>query len=58
MMKKQGRPPKRCVTGKMRSLGAAKRESTLGVERRFHDGLDTHAENSYLPFRKREGAMQ
>ena len=58
LMKKQGRTPKRFITDKLRSYGAAKREIAPGVEHRSHKGLNNRAENSNLPFRKRERAMQ
>lgn len=58
LMKKQGRTPKRFITDKLRSYGAAKREIAPGVEHRSHKGLNDRAENSHLPFRKRERAMQ
>ena len=58
LMKKQGRTPKRFITDKLRSYGAAKREIAPRVEHRSHKGLNNRAENSHLPFRKRERAMQ
>ena len=58
LMKKQGRTPKRFITDKLRSYGAAKREIAPGVEHRSHKDLNNRAENSHLPFRKRERAMQ
>ena len=58
LMKKQGRTPKRFITDKLRSYGAAKREIAPGVEHRSHKGLNNHAEKSHLQFRKRERAMQ
>lgn len=58
VIKKQGRTPKRFITDKLRSYGAAKREIAPGVEHRSHKGLNSRAENSHLPFRKRERAMQ
>ena len=58
LMKKHGRVPKRFITDKLRSYGAAKREIAPGVEHRSHKGLNNRAENSHLPFRKRERAMQ
>ena len=50
--------PKRIITDKLRSYGAAKRELTPGLEHRAHKGLNNRAENSHLPFRKRERCMQ
>ena len=58
LMKKQGRVPKRFITDKLRSYDAAKREIAPGVQHRSHKGLNNRAENSHLPFRKRERAMQ
>ncbi|SFD27720.1 IS6 family transposase [Tropicimonas isoalkanivorans] len=50
--------PKRIVTDKLRSYGAAKRDVAPGLEHRSHKGLNNRAENSHLPFRKRERCMQ
>ena len=58
LMKKHSCTPKRFITDKLRSYGAAKREIAPGVEHRSHKGLNNRAENSHLPFRKRERAMQ
>jgi len=58
LMKKYRCAPKRFITDKLRSYGAAKREVAPGVEHRSHKGLNNRAENSHLPFRKRERAMQ
>jgi putative transposase len=58
LMNRQERSPKRFITDKLRSYGAAKREIAPGVEHRSHKGLNNRAENSHLPFRKRERAMQ
>ncbi len=58
LMKRHRRIPKRFITDKLRSYGTAKREIALGVEHRSHKGLNNRAENSHLPFRKRERAMQ
>lgn len=58
LMNRQRRTPKRFITDKLRSYGAAKREIAPGVEHRSHKGLNNRAENSHLPFRKRERAMQ
>lgn len=57
LMKRQERAPKRFITDKLRSYGAAKREIAPCVEQRSHKGLNNRAENSHLPFRKRERAM-
>jgi putative transposase len=58
LLKEQARTPKRFITDKLRSYGAAKREIAPGVDHRLHKGLNNRAENSHLPFRKRERAMQ
>lgn len=58
LMKKQGRTPKRFITDKLRSFGAAKREIAPSVEHRSHKGLNNRAENSHLPFQMRKRAMQ
>jgi putative transposase len=50
--------PKRIITDKLRSYGAAKREVVPGLDHWSHKGLNNRAENSHLPFRKRERAMQ
>lgn len=54
LLKKQGHAPKRMVTDKLRSYGAAKRQIIPHVDYRSHNGLNNRAENSNLPFRKRE----
>ncbi|MBY5413573.1 IS6 family transposase, partial [Rhizobium leguminosarum] len=58
LLKKQGLSPKRIVTDKLRSYGAAKRDVMPGVEHRSHEGLNNRAENSHVPLRKRERMMQ
>ncbi|WP_286160617.1 DDE-type integrase/transposase/recombinase, partial [Rhizobium sp. Root651] len=50
--------PKRIVTDKLRSYGAAKRDVMPAIEHRSHKGLSNRAENSHLPLRKRERVMQ
>lgn len=50
--------PKRIMTDKLRSYGAAKREVAPGLDHCAHKGPNNRAENSHLPFRKRERAMQ
>ena len=52
LMRKHSCTPKRFITDKLRTYGAAKREGTPGVEHRSHKGLNNRAENSHLPFRK------
>ncbi|MGR8964194.1 IS6 family transposase [Rhizobium leguminosarum] len=58
LMKKQGYLPKRIVTDKLRSYGAARRHVMPTVEHRSHKGLNNRAENSHLRLRKRERIMQ
>jgi len=57
-LKKQGLSPKRIVSGKLRSYGAARRDVMPDVEHRSHKGLNNRAENSHVPLRKRERMMQ
>jgi putative transposase len=49
--------PRVIITDKLRSYGAAKRESFPGVEHRQHRYLNTRAENSHQPTRPRERRM-
>ena len=58
LLKKQGAVPKRMITDKLRSYGAARRQVIPDVEHRSHKGLNNRAENSHLPLRKRERTMQ
>ena len=58
LLKKQGRVPKRIVTDKLRSYGAARRDVMPAIEHRSHKGLNNRAENSHVPLRKRERIMQ
>lgn len=58
LLKKQGLAPKRIITDKLRSYGAARRQVMAHVEHRSHKGLNNRAENSHLPFRKRERTRQ
>ncbi|EJJ26190.1 transposase [Rhizobium sp. CF142] len=58
LLKKQGLTPKRIITDKLRSYGAAKRDVMPMVEHRSHKGLNNRAENSHLPLRKRERVMR
>jgi putative transposase len=58
LLKKQGMTPKRMITDKLRSYGAARRQIMPSVEHRSHKGLNNRAENSHVPLRKRERAMQ
>jgi putative transposase len=58
LMKQQGMAPRRIITDKLPSYGAARRQVMSGVEHRSHKGLNNRAENSHLPLRKRESIMQ
>jgi putative transposase len=58
LLKNQGMLPKRMITDKLRSYGAARRQIIPGVEHCSHKGLNNRAENSHLPLRKRERMMQ
>ena len=58
LMKRYGFVPKRIITDKLRSYGAAKADVAPGLDHWSHKGLNIRAENSHLPFRKRERTMQ
>jgi putative transposase len=58
LMKKQGMVPKRIITDKLPSYGAARRQVIPRVEHRSHKSLNNRAENSHLPLRKRERMVQ
>jgi putative transposase len=58
LLRKQGLAPKRIVTDKLGSHGAAKKDILPAAEHRSHKGLNNRAENSHLPVRKREKLMQ
>jgi putative transposase len=58
LLKKQGMAPRRMITDKLRSYGAAKRQIMPDIEHRSHKGLNNRAENSHLLLRKRERVMQ
>ncbi|WP_137136552.1 IS6 family transposase [Rhizobium sp. FKY42] len=58
LLKKQGIAPKRMITDKLRSYGAARRQVMPHVEHRSHNGLNNRSENSHMPLRKRERMMQ
>jgi putative transposase len=51
LLKKQGMAPKRLITDKLRSYGAAKKQIMAHVEHRSHKGLNNRAENSHVPLR-------
>src|SRR5215211_45824 len=58
LLKKQGCPPRRLITDKLGSYAAAQSQIMPDVEHRSHKGLNNRAENSHLPFRRRERARQ
>jgi putative transposase len=58
LLKKQGCLPRRIITDKLGSYAAARRQLMPAVEHRSHKGLNNRAENSHLPLRRRERAMQ
>ena len=58
LLKKQGIAPKRMITDKLRSYGAAHRQIMPNVDHRSHKGLNNCADNSHVPLRKRERMMQ
>jgi putative transposase len=58
LLNKQGVAPKRIVTDKLGSYAAARRKLIPAVEHRSPKGLNNRAENSHLPFRRRERSMQ
>jgi putative transposase len=58
LLKKQGLAPRRMITDKLRSYGAARQQVMPAVEHRAHKGLNNRAENSHVPLRKRERVMQ
>ncbi|GLK82708.1 IS6 family transposase [Ancylobacter defluvii] len=58
LLKKQGCAPRRMITDKLGSYAAARRQIMPAIEHRAHKGLNNRAENSHLPLRKRERAMQ
>lgn len=58
LLKRQGCPPRRIITDKLGSYAAARRQIMPGIEHRSHKGLNSRAESSHLPVRKRERMMQ
>jgi putative transposase len=58
LLRKQGCPPRRMITDKLGSYAAARRQIMPEVEHRSHKGLNNRAENSHLPFRRRERVMK
>ncbi|GBQ32439.1 transposase [Gluconacetobacter sacchari DSM 12717] len=58
LLRQQGARPKRMVTDKLGSCGAARRKLKSSIRHLSHKGLNNRAENSHLPLRKRERIMQ
>ncbi|MFZ3492069.1 IS6 family transposase [Streptomyces sp. 5.8] len=58
LRKKTASVPRVVVTDKLRSYGAALRETMPSVEHRSHKGLNNRAENSHQPTRERERSMK
>jgi putative transposase len=58
LLRKQGCTPRRMISDKLGSYAAARQQIMPEVEHRSHKGLNNRAENSHLPFRRRERAMQ
>jgi putative transposase len=58
LLQKQGMKPKRMVTDKLGSYGAAKKQVIPIVEHCSHKGLNNRAENSHVPLRNRERIIQ
>ncbi|MGJ0507729.1 MAG: IS6 family transposase [Methylocystis sp.] len=58
LLHKQGCRPRRMVTDKLGSYAVAQRKTLPNVEHRSNKGLNNRAENSHVPLRKRERAMQ
>src|SRR4051794_2527930 len=58
LLKRQCRAPRVMITDKLASYGAAKKEITPGVEPQKHKGLNTRAETSHQPTRRRERQMK
>ena len=58
LLKTQGWRPRRIITDKLASYGAAMRELAPSLEHRAHKGLNNRAENSHVPLRRRERQMQ
>lgn len=58
LMKRYGFVPKRVITDKLSSYGAAKAGVVPGLDRKSHRDPNNRAENSHLTFRKRERTTQ
>jgi len=57
LLRQQGVRPKRLVTDRLGSYGAARRELRSSVKHISHKGMNNRAEDSHLPLRKRERVM-
>ncbi|GAB6855851.1 hypothetical protein JCM15831A_29150 [Asaia astilbis] len=53
LLRQQGVRPKRLVTDRLGSYGAAQRELRSSVKHISHKGMNNQAENSHLPLRER-----
>jgi len=58
LLSRQGARPRRMVTDKLGSYGAARRKLKSSIRHLSHKGLNNRAENSHLPLRKHERVMQ
>jgi putative transposase len=58
LLQKQGLKPRRLITDKLGSYGAATKQVMPGMEHLSNKGLNNRAENSHVPFRKRERILQ
>jgi len=58
LLKKQSLSPRRMITDKLGFYAAGRRQIMPAIEHRSHKGLNNRAENSHLPLRRRERAMQ
>ena len=58
LLKSAVTPPRVMITDKLRSYGAAKAKMGLRIEHRQHKGLNSRAENSHQPTRRRERIMK
>lgn len=50
--------PKRMITDKLGSYGAARKQAISDVEHCSHKGFNNRAENSHIPLRKRQRILQ
>ena len=58
LLRKQAGRARRMITDKLGSYAAARAKMMPDLEHRQHKGLNNRAENSHVPIRKREHAMQ